>query len=231
MRLLVRLLVLLLAPGASAQEDAVPAPPQAQPTWYAQALTRGDAGLNVTHFWSKGAKLRAETVVSGHKVVTIVHGEWYWAYDGLTLDGVAIRRDPRAVALDDAGRRPFGDEYLSLLARGAEMIEEEQLMGRPTGVFRVTDDFGRRQLWVTLDKSRIPLRVEVYDRKKISRTTTDYLNWQSGLFIPDAFFKPDPNAKLDQIDFAEYVARTAAEGPVGPVPVLYTNLLTVRDEE
>ena len=123
MRLLVRLLVLLLAPGASAQEDAVPASPQAQPTWYAQALTRGDAGLNVTHFWSKGAKLRAETVVSGHKVVTIVHGEWYWAYDGLTLDGVAIRRDPRAVALDDA-TFTFGERMRPAVLRDAVIMYE-----------------------------------------------------------------------------------------------------------
>ncbi len=32
-----------------------PKKPSGPPTWYAQALARGDAGLNVTHFWSKGA--------------------------------------------------------------------------------------------------------------------------------------------------------------------------------
>ena len=68
------------------------------PTWYAQALARGAAGLNVTHFWSKGPWLRAETVVAGHKVVNIVKGDWYYAYDGLTGRGMrsaAIRRPRR----------------------------------------------------------------------------------------------------------------------------------------
>lgn len=230
-----------LALAATAQADekeppAKPAPAEAAatngaPTWYAQALARGAAGLNVTHFWSKGPMLRAETVIAGHKVVTIVKGEWYYAYDGLTGRGLAIRRDPEAVAEDAARKRPFGREYESLVRQGAELVREEEMLGRKTGVFRVTDRRGRRELWVTLDEQRLPLRIEIYDRRTTQRRYTDYLNWQSALLIPDAFFDPDPIADLQRIEFSEYLERTAKEGPIGPVPVLYADLLHVPDDE
>src|SRR5262245_33622183 len=81
--------VALAEEGAEAPPPAQPPPAQEQqpaakpaangtPTWYAQALARGAGGLNVTHFWSKGPWLRAETVVAGHKVVNIVKGPWYY---------------------------------------------------------------------------------------------------------------------------------------------------------
>ena len=62
----------LLAPGSvRAQEaDEEPGPE----TWYAQVLGRSDTELNVTHFWSKGPKLRSETVLGGRKIVTVVSG-------------------------------------------------------------------------------------------------------------------------------------------------------------
>jgi outer membrane lipoprotein-sorting protein len=223
---------LVLTAGATwADDDAEKRPATPSPTWYAQALARGAAGLNVTHFWSKGPMLRAETVVAGHKVVTIVRGEWYYAYDGLTLQGLAIRRDPAAIANDRVDRRPFGDEYRILTSQGAELVREETTLGRKTGVYRVTDDYGRRELWVTEDEDRMPLRIEVYERSSSRRRYTDYLNWQSGLFIPDAFFEPDPSAQLSRLTFDEYAKRSAEEGPVGPVPVLYTNLLHVKKTE
>ena len=59
---------------ATAQEQAPPAPVEYHDTWYAQALAHSEIGLNVTHFWSKGPLLRAETVVVGRRVVTIVNG-------------------------------------------------------------------------------------------------------------------------------------------------------------
>jgi len=198
------------------------------PTWYAQALTRGEAGLNVTHFWSKGSMMRAETVVAGHKIVTIVRGDHYYAYDGLTGEGLAIRREPAAVSADRAEQRPFGREYEILVRQGAEQVREETLMGRSTGVYRVTDELGRRELWVTLDDLRIPLRLEIFDRKSGAQRVTDYVNWQSDLDIPDAFFAPDPQAALQQMDYAEYLRRSTEEGTVGPVPVFYTSLLYTR---
>lgn len=217
-------------------EPREPAPPQRDrqaglPTWYAQALTRGDAGLNVTQFWSKGSMLRAETVVSGHKVVTIVKGEWYYAFDGLLKRGLAIHREAAAVARDAPGRRPFGNEYQILIDQGAEKVGEEALLGRRAGIFRVTDRLGRRELWVTLDDDKLPLRLEIFDRRSGQKRYTDYVNWRSGLPIPDSFFEPDPAVELERMEFDEYLRRSVETGPVGPVPVLYSNLLHVKRDE
>jgi hypothetical protein len=231
----------LAAAPAAAQEaaDAAPAPSVAaaaatstpDPTWYAQSLARGEAGLNVTHFWSKGPRLRSETVVAGHKVITIVNGDWYYAYDGLTSRGLAIRRDPAAIARDASLGRPFGNEYRAVLRQGAEIVREETLLGRRTGVFRVTDDLGRRELWATLDDDRLPLRLEIYDRRTSKSRVIDYLNWQSEMAIPDGFFQPEPTAQLEELSLEEYLARTSRQGPVGPVPVLYLDLLHVKRDE
>lgn len=233
--LLALLLPLGLALPLGAQEGGAAKPAgkaATEPhTWYAQAMARGEAGLNVTHFWSKGHLLRAETVVAGHKVVTIVNGEWYYAYDGLTGRGLAIRRDPSARANDSPTRRPFGNEYESLLKQGAELVREEDLLGRRTGIYRVTDQLGRRELWATMDEQHLPLRIEIYDRRTSKRRYTDYINWQSQLAIPDTFFQPDTWATLERMEIEEYLTRTATEGPTGPVPVLYANLLHVRAEE
>ncbi len=221
--------LLVLAAGVHGQEeDAGPRNPEH--TWYAQALARGDAGLNVTHFWSRGSLLRAETVVAGHKVVTIVNGPWYYAYDGLTGLGLGIKRDTKAVAKDRPDRRPFGNEFEALQKQGAELVSEEDLAGRKAGVFRVTDNRGRRELWATLDDLHLPLRIEIYDRRTSKRRTTDYLNWQSGLSVPVGFFEPPTNITIERIEFAEYLRRTQEVGPVGPVPILYANLLHVRGE-
>jgi outer membrane lipoprotein-sorting protein len=218
------LVVLLLAsaPAFAAEPAPKPAGP---PTWYAQALTRGEGGLNVTHFWSKGAMLRSESVVAGHKIVTIVRGDRYYAYDGLTGEGLAIRREPAIVAADRADQRPFAREYEILTGQGAELVREETMLGRRAGIYRVTNDQGRRELWVTQDAMRIPLRVDVFDRQSGTHRTTDYVNWQSDLTIPDAFFAPDPNATLKEMDYTEFLRRSSEEGTVGPVPVLYTGLL------
>ena len=219
------ILALWLAPAASRAVEAAPAKPSGPPTWYAQALTRGEAGLNVTHFWSKGAMLRSETVVAGHKIVTIVRGERYYAYDGLTGEGLSIRRDPATAAADRPDQRPFAREYDILIGQGAELVREETLLGRKAGIYRVTDDHGRRELWVTQDALRMPLRVEIFDRDTGAQRTTDYVNWQSDLAIPDAFFTPDAHAALTEMDYTEYLRRSTDEGSVGPVPVLYTSML------
>jgi hypothetical protein len=219
--------------AATAAEDAPKKPgekPSGPPTWYAQALTRGDAGLNVTHMWSKGASLRSETVVAGHKIVTIVRGDHYYAYDGLGGEGISIRRDPAVVAQDRANERPFAQEYEILTRQGAELVREETILGRRAGIYRLTDDLGRRELWVTQDAPRIPLRVEIFDRGSGTKRVTDYVNWQSDLEIPDAFFAPDARAALTEMDYTEYLRRSAKEGTVGPVPVFYTHLLFKQKE-
>jgi len=195
------------------------------PTWYAQALSRGPGGLNVTHFWSKGASLRAETVIAGHKIVTIVHRDTYFAYDVLLRNGLAITRAEKALALAVGERRPFGNEAEGILRQGAELVREEDILGRACDVFRVTDTRGRREVWVTKDAARLPLHMEIYHRTSGTRQSTDYLNWQTGLPVPDEFFEPEPEIVFERFGFEEYVRHTALEGPVGPVPVLYGDLL------
>ena len=228
------------APKAAppAQEEKSAAAPTAIPpientdhTWYAQALARGAGGLNVTHFWSKGPWLRAETVVAGHKVVNIVKGPWYYAYDGLTKRGLAIRRDPKAEAKDSPTRRPFGREYEILMNQGAEEIEQKEALGRKVGIYRITDMRGQREVWVTLDEQKLPLRLEIYDRQAQARRFTDYVNWQSALIIPDAFFDVEPDVQIERLELEQYIKRTLNEGPVGAVPVLYADLLHAKHEE
>lgn len=221
------LALLLVALPASAETPAESAPPE---TWYAQTVAVGRAGINITDFWSKGPMLRAETVVAGHRVVNIVNGEWYYAYDGLTGKGIAIRRDPSAVAKDATRRRPFGDEYERLLEQGAELVREENVKGAVTGVFRVTDDRGKRELWATLDSRHLPLKLEIFDRRSAERRYTDWVDWLSGFAVPDTFFAPDSRIELERLELDQYYARTLEEGPVGPVPVLYTPLLHEREE-
>jgi len=221
------------APGAKAGDKTAPAKPEenAEHTWYAQALARGAAGLNVTHFWSKGPWLRAETVVGGHKVVNIVKGDWYYAYDGLTKRGLAIRRDPKAEAQDSPERRPFGREYEILLKQGAEQVGEDNAFGRPVGIYRITDLLGKREVWVTQDDKKLPLRLEIFDRKTTGTRVTDYVNWQSALVIPDSFFEPEPGVQIEKIELEQYIKRSVEEGPIGAVPVLYADLLHGKHEE
>lgn len=217
------------AEAPAAEEGAAAQPQTGAPlpnTWYAQALAYAENGINVTHFWSKDAKLRAETVIAGHRIVTIVNGDTYYAYDGLGMDGVAITRSPEALRLSKAGKRPFGNEVESLLRQGAESVAVEGLGGREVEVFRVTDEAGRRQVWATHDELRLPLRVEVFQRQRGTTMRTDFLYWQRGLPIPDAFFQPESGVDLARLSYEQYLALQAERpGAIGPVPVLYSELL------
>ena len=208
---------------SSAQEDAAPAPR----AWYAQALARGQVGLNVTYLWSLGPKFRAETVIAGHKIITIVNGATYYVYDGLSMTGVAIGRSATAIAGDSAGRRPFGNEAETLISQGAEKIREEVLLGTQSDVYQVSDRAGRRVLWVTQDSYQLPLRIEIYDRASGKTKHTDFLDWVSGdIPITDAFFEPEAPVKLTRYELEEYLELTA-NGPVA-IPILYAELLHGR---
>ncbi len=191
-------------------------------------LSHSDAGLNVTYFWSKGARLRAETVIAGRRVTTIVSGNTYYAYDAVGQNGIAVTRSPKAIAADARGERPFGREFETLVAAGAERIRDEKVMGRDCEVYRLTDQYGRRELWVTKDKLRLPVRVIVYRRDAQKTTTTDFVNWLTGLSIADGFFQPESSIELERLDFETYAKRSATGEPIGPVPVLYTDLLVGR---
>jgi len=215
------------ASAPAAEPATAPKPVLVLPdTWYAQALTHSDVGINVTHFWSKGKMMRAETVVAGHRVVTIVNGDKYYAYDALLRSGVAIERSEDAKALDKGRARPFGNEWTVLLRQGAELVRSEILGGREVELYQVTDGAGRRQVWVTSDAIRIPLRLDVYTRKSSRTVQTDFLNWQTGLPIDDVFFSPEHGINLTELTLDEYLELARVRrGQVGPVPVLYIDLL------
>jgi outer membrane lipoprotein-sorting protein len=212
------LLALLVLPALAAGADE-------EPSWHAQAMAHSEDGLNVTYFWSKGPRLRSETVVSGHRVVTIVNGDFYYAYDAVTRQGVAIHRAPEAIAQDSPQRRPFGRELEILLDQGAEKVGEERHHGVLCDVYRITDDAGKRVLWITQTEPRLPVRLELFSRKSGRTRYTDYLNWLSGVPLPDDFFEPEKEIHFERYSLEDYVRRTVNEGPVGPVPVLYADLL------
>ena len=221
--------VLCAAAAPAAEEKPAPAQPAAPagpPTWFAMALAHSEIGINVAYFWSKGPWLRAETVVVGRKIVTIVRGDTYYAFDATGREGVAIGRSRAAIAKDAADRRPFGRELEVVLAQGGERIGEDALGGRKVERFRVTDDAGRREIWVTPDELRLPVRVEIFARPTGKTISTDFLSWTAAVPIADAFFEPEPDVRFQRLSFDEYAARQFT--PVGPVPILYLDLLTGR---
>ena len=226
------LLIFLLgtAAGALAQptEEAPPRPVPVLQTWYAQALASTEIGVNVTHFWSKGAKFRAETVIVGRRIVTIVNEDRYIAYDALLRRGAVIERAAAAVARDSPERRPFGRELEQLVSQGGEKVSEERVGGRLCELYRETDRHGSRKLWVTKDELQLPMRLQIFRRARSRTVRTDYLNWQFGLPIPDAYFEPESGIHFEYFGFEEYSSRFAEGKPVGPVPVLYTDMLVGR---
>jgi len=195
-------------------------------SWFALTLAHSELGLNVAYFWSKGPKLRSETVIAGHRVVNIVNGPTYYAYDAVTRQGVAIGRAQAAIDRDGPTRRPFGRELEIIVGQGGEKVGEEQLGGRTCERFRVTDEAGRREVWVTKDDLRLPVRVESYSRLTGKTIATEFVNWAADLPIDDGFFEPEPGVELQHLSFEHYAARQFT--PIGPVPVLYMDLLTGR---
>lgn len=232
--------LLLPAAGAWAQarktEKKAPAKKEAAqkkgarsaPTsWYALRVTRGDTGVIVTSLWSAGRNLRAEAVLGGVPIVQLVSGEWYYVIDGLRHVGMAVRRSPKALQADLQPGRPFGNEAVDLQARGAELIREEEVGGRKARVLRLTDQMGRHEVWVTDDASALPIRIDSTDRDSGVHIVTDYVDWLSELDLPPAFFEPDPRIQVERLEYDEYVQRSA-QGPLGPAPVLFGDLLHGR---
>ena len=213
-------LPLLAAPAA--RSEAAP-----RETWYAQTLTVTSRSETVTHFWSKGPTLRAETVIEGHKVVTIVSGSTYYALDALRGTGLAIQRMPSAIAADKTRARPFGNERAAIVEQGGEKIGTEELAGRPCDIYRVTDQRGRRKIWVTQGEPELPVRVEVFDRATGETRRVTYVNWRRGFEVQDVFFEPNSHIEFARMTYEEYIARST-KGVAGPVPVIYPDLLHKR---
>ena len=81
---------------------AAPDPTRAEPAngWWTQRLTYGAGPMLVENLWCKGPRMRAEFVFEGHPIVTLVDEHRYVMFDEVTRTGVAIARNPAAIALD-----------------------------------------------------------------------------------------------------------------------------------
>jgi len=214
--MLVALTLLLLAAPAVAQETPN--------TWYAERIISGDTPPIVEHLWSKGPKLRAETVIRGHPYVTLVNGERYMTLDKILKTGVSIQRSPGAIREDAERSRPFGNEGSILQKAGGEKVSVEKVGGRQCELYRLTNNEGRQEVCVSRDQARLPLQFKVWRRKSGKEALTRYLDWTSGLEIPDDFFEPDSSVKIEHISHKDYLRRAGQE-QIGPAPPFYRELL------
>ena len=203
---------------------AAPSSGSAEETWYAQRFTSGDAPVRVDQLWSKGPRLRAETVIAGRPILTLVSGERYLIVDRLAGTGVSIRRSSSAIAGDARRGRPFGDEADQILAAGGEKVGSERLGGHACDLYRFTGRNGRREVCVTADEARLPVEVESWSRSSGRNSTVRYVDWTRNVPINDQFFQPDPRWTLEHIDYEDYRKRSR-QAPVGPAPPFYQSLL------
>jgi hypothetical protein len=193
-------------------------------TWYAERITSGDVPVHVEHLWSKGPKFRAEMVLGGHPILTLVNGELYITIDGISKTGVAIQRSPKAIREDASRSRPFGNEWIELDRAGGEKISTETIGGRQCDLYRLTDVGGRREVCVSPDEVHLPLQYTVWQRGSGREARTQYLDWTSGLTLSDDFFEPDPGVTLEHLTYDDYLRRAAKE-QIGPAPPFFRDLL------
>ncbi len=217
-------LVALVLAGPSAAQAPTGEERPAPKSYFATAVVRGDVGMRMVDYWSRGPSMRARTLMSGHPLVTIVHGSRYVAYDELTGKGIDLGRSPRAIAGDRDRTRPFAFELEEIQAAGGERIEELVFGSRKGEIWQVTDARGKRKVWVTVGTPRVPLRFEAFERTAAAKVDIDYQNWIFDLDLPDAFFAPPSNVELERYEYDAYMQKSL-EAPVGTVPVLYPDLL------
>jgi outer membrane lipoprotein-sorting protein len=214
----------LFSRSAAAAEQKQDEKPDIQ-SWYTQSYTRSDSGLTTTYLWASKTKFRAETVIRGHNLVTIVKGDTYYVYDALTMTGIAIRRAPEAIAADLPNRRPFGNEAQTLIDQGGEKIREESIAGKQADVYQMTDDSGRRIVWATQDDQQLPIRVELFNRETASTRYKEYVDWVNGLLISDKFFELRPDIQFKRFELDAYIESTLANDPASMIPIIYPELL------
>jgi hypothetical protein len=215
---LIRGALLLLLASAPVAAQEMPS------TWYAHRITQGDTPLIVEYLWSKGPKQRAEVVIGGLPIVTLVNGERYMIIDRLTNTGVSIQRSPAAIREDGTRSRPFGNEGKELREAGAEKVSTDTIAGRKCDRYRLTNREGRKEVCVTLDEKRLPLQLKVWQRSTGKEAVKHYVDWTSALPLPDEFFEPDPAVTLEHLSYDDYLRR-ASDEPIGPAPPLFGHLL------
>ena len=75
--------LLLLPASALAQGEKKPAAtPPDEEVWHAQAVSSSPlGGFSLSYYWSRGRNLRVSTVLQGYPMLTLVHGDTYYAID------------------------------------------------------------------------------------------------------------------------------------------------------
>ncbi|MDG2051048.1 MAG: hypothetical protein P8M78_12885 [Myxococcota bacterium] len=192
---------------------------------YATTVGRSQSEFIIVHYWSSGARFRSETIISGHPIVTLVNGKDYYTWDRLTGEGYRVKRSSQVVAADETRLRPFGLELQEILEDGGEKIRSETLNGIPVDIYRVTDEAGKRTLWVDAGRMDLPVRLESYSRSTGRTGRLDWLNWNPNLIMSEKFFDLPEGLKLDRFDSYEKFLERLAEGPVAPTPPLFLYLL------
>lgn len=191
-------------------------------TWYTERLMAGGATPTIEHLWSKGPWLRSELVVGGQPIVQLVKGNRYVIVNRLQRKGIAIQRNPLAIAHDAAGKRPFADDRDRIVAAGGERVGSQELAGQNCEVYRVTDGDGRRETCVTA--GGLPVRTEMWHRASGSSSSASYLSWASQVPLTDEFFDPDPGVEIEEFSYDRYL-EAVTKGPVGPAPPMHSYLL------
>lgn len=214
------LLAQALAVHAAAAEEGAA---ESAGSWYAASIARSEGSFLLTHYWSKGPLLRAETVAGGRRLITIVDSTTYYVIDPTRADAIAIERSPLAVAGDATRARPFADELTALLRAGGERVGEEDLGGQTAERYQLTNEAGRVQVWVRTDL-QLPVRIERYVRASAAREQIDYINWFPNVEIADSFFEPPGDIEIERIGYEDYVKRSMGER-LGPAPPFYAHLL------
>lgn len=202
------------APATSAEEA-----PAADNTWYTQRI---DAG-RVEHLWSKGGMFRAQTVIGGHPIVTLVSGRDYIALDLLSGKGISVQRHSNAARADESGARPFGDELQLLQAQGGERVGEDADWGGCV-LHKLTNEGGRLEVCVSADENELPVYMERWERATNRTWRRNYRFWRPGINLGAQFFAPPAGAVLTRFAYADYV-KAARDGTPEDVPVLYPALL------
>ena len=212
------------APVPAPAPAAKPKPRETPKTWHATAFFSSKSQYRIIHYWSAGSSMRAESVIGGHPITTIVRDDRYVVIDRLTGKALDTERAKRATEEDKGRLRPFGIELDELRRAGAEKVEETRISGVPVEVWRLTDNASRRTVWVTKAEPRVPLRAETFVRGSSDTLTFEYSNWVFDLEIPDEFFETPSNFDVEELDYDEYEEKSA-NGPVGPAPILYPDML------
>jgi len=201
-------------------------------TWYTTTVARHDRGVMVVNYWSKGPLFRAETILSGHRISSVINGDRYYIFDSVLGTGLSIERSKRAVAEDVGRGRPFGTEWQEIVDKGGEVIRggEVPSIGLDYELYQVTNEEGRKQVLVTANELRLPLRVETFVRSAGETSTVEYTGWQRGLAISDFFFEPPAGIDFEELTYEQYV-RSVGGIPRGPAPVFYSHLLHGSKED